>query len=81
MLVCNALMLGSFVKGMQECGSVAGTALSSAANFSVSAFIGWLLFREEFSSRWWLGFAMVLIGTILLFGIQAKEDEKVHKKD
>jgi hypothetical protein len=32
----NALMIGSFLDGMNESGSVVGTALSTAANFSCS---------------------------------------------
>ena len=32
----NALMMGTFLDGMNESGSVAATALSTAANFSVS---------------------------------------------
>lgn len=66
MLVCNAFMLGSFVSGMQESGSVAGTALSSAANFIVSALYGYLLWNERFEAQWWLGFGLVLTGVMVL---------------
>ena len=68
MIACNALMLGSFLRGMQESGSVAGTALASAANFVVSAFYGYLIFAEDYvsSPQWWLGFAMVIAGVTLL---------------
>jgi drug/metabolite transporter (DMT)-like permease len=75
MVACNALMLGCFVEGMQESGSVAGTALASAANFIVSAFLGWFLFQEDHSSLWWYGFAMVLVGTVLLSNIKAIESK------
>ena len=46
MIACNALMLGGFLRGMEESGSVAGTALASAANFCVSAIYGYVLFAE-----------------------------------
>ena len=36
MIGINALMIGSFLDGMNESGSVVGTALSTAANFSCS---------------------------------------------
>jgi hypothetical protein len=36
MIGVNAVMISSFVDGMNESGSVAGTSLSTAANFSVS---------------------------------------------
>jgi drug/metabolite transporter (DMT)-like permease len=66
MIACNATMLGTFLEGMQESGSVAGTALSSAANFAASALFGAALFDERFSSQWWLGFSMVVVGSMLL---------------
>ena len=42
-LVLNIVMVGSFLEGMEESGSVAGTALSNAANFVVSSVLGSLL--------------------------------------
>ena len=36
MIGVNALMISSFLDGMNESGSVVGTALSTAANFSFS---------------------------------------------
>jgi drug/metabolite transporter (DMT)-like permease len=66
MIACNATMLGTFLEGMQESGSVAGTALSSAANFAASALFGAALFDERFSFQWWLGFSMVVVGSMLL---------------
>jgi drug/metabolite transporter (DMT)-like permease len=66
MLGCNAGMLGSFLSGMEESGSVAGTSLSTAANFSVSAFLGYLLWGEQFNVSWWLGFGMVILGVFIL---------------
>ena len=81
MIACNVLMLGSFVQGMQESGSVAGTALTNAANFTVSAFMGWLLFQEEYSSMWWCGFVMVLVGTVLLSDVRATDGKEPIKDD
>lgn len=66
MLVCNAYMLGAFLDGMEYSGSVAGTALSNAANFVSSAIIGYIVWQERFSRDWCIGFAFILLGTILL---------------
>lgn len=66
MILCNALMLGTFLKGMEESGSIAGSALSTAANFILSACYGYLFWYERFSSSWWIGFGMVVAGVILL---------------
>lgn len=73
MIACNAIMLGSFVQGMKESGSIAGTALSSAANFGSSALYGYILLGEHFSVQWWCGFAMVILGVILLSSIPVHE--------
>jgi drug/metabolite transporter (DMT)-like permease len=81
MLACNAMMLGSFVQGMQESGSVAGTSLSNSANFIVSAAMGWLLFQEEYSRMWWFGFCLVLLGTLLLSNVRASVVERRVKED
>jgi drug/metabolite transporter (DMT)-like permease len=66
MLVCNACMLGAFLDGMEQAGSVAGTALSNAANFMSSAVIGYVVWHERFTTSWYIGFAFILTGTILL---------------
>jgi len=67
MILCNAVMLACFLRGLRESGSVAGTALSSASNFITSALLGSVLWNETFGGRWgWIGFAMVVSGTVLL---------------
>lgn len=73
MIVCNAYMLGTFLKGMEESGSVAGTALSTASNFAMSACYGYLLWGERFSVLWWTGFSMVVAGVMLLTGAYSGE--------
>lgn len=72
MIACNAAMLSSFLQGMQESGSVAGTALSSSANFATSALLGALLFSERFPVQWWLGFSMVVTGAMLLATVRVR---------
>jgi len=71
MIACNAGQLGTFLEGMEAAGSVAGTALSTAANFAVSACYGHVLWGERFSATWWAGFAMVMAGVMVLSSTNA----------
>jgi predicted phage tail protein len=80
MIACNAAQLGSFLKGMEESGSVAGTALSTAANFVTAAAYGRMLWGETFVLQWWIGLSMVMTGVALLTSVQAKE-ETLKKRD
>jgi len=72
MVACNAGQLGTFLEGMEAAGSVAGTALSTAANFAVSACFGNVLWGERFSTTWWTGFAMVMAGVMILSSTTTK---------
>ena len=71
MLTVNALMVAYFLKGIQASGSVAGPALASATNFVSSAVFGYALWGETFSDTWWIGFASVLVGVVLLSTVDA----------
>lgn len=73
MIGCNAVMLSTFLGGMQESGTVAGTALSNAANFTLSALYGMLFFDESMNATWMLGFGMILSGVWLLSTVRLKQ--------
>eukprot|EP00523_Entomoneis_sp_CCMP467_P008648 CAMPEP_0168724630 /NCGR_PEP_ID=MMETSP0724-20121128/3735_1 /TAXON_ID=265536 /ORGANISM="Amphiprora sp., Strain CCMP467" /LENGTH=140 /DNA_ID=CAMNT_0008771385 /DNA_START=164 /DNA_END=586 /DNA_ORIENTATION=- len=47
MIACNALAVGSFLQGMEEAGSVKGTALTTAANCLVSAILGIVVWQDN----------------------------------
>jgi drug/metabolite transporter (DMT)-like permease len=84
MIFCNGYMLGTFLRGMEESGSVAGTALSTAANFLTAATYGCILWNERFTLLWWVGFTMVCVGVALL-SVQSSSSieritEKIHSK-
>lgn len=66
MLVTNAYMIASFLRGIQESGSVGGTSLSTAANFASSAMYGKILWDELMNGLWFLGFSLVLVGVVIL---------------
>ena len=67
----NALMMGSFLDGMEESGSVAGTGLATAANFGTSAMLGIWLWNEKVDGVWLMGFTLVLCGALLLSQVQS----------
>lgn len=75
MIVMNALMMGAFLEGMEESGSVAGTGLATAANFGTSAIFGIWLWNEKVNKIWLLGFVLVFCGVLLLSQVRS-----VHEK-
>jgi hypothetical protein len=77
-ILLNAGMMGMFLKGMDDCGSVAGVGLSTAANFGTSAMLGKWLWKEslflvgrEEDRTYYLGLGMVVLGTLLLTNVQS----------
>lgn len=69
MVACNAAMVACFVGGLEDAGSIAGTALATAANFLVSAVLGYVSWDERTfssSSSSLPGIIMVVVGTTLL---------------
>jgi drug/metabolite transporter (DMT)-like permease len=81
MIFCNGYMLGTFLQGMEESGSVAGTALSTASNFLTSAAYGYILWNERFTLLWWSGFALVCTGVALLSVFSANSIEQDTTKN
>ena len=75
MIGVNALMISSFLDGMNESGSVVGTALSTAANFSFSAMYG-IFFGEVVPLPWYLGATLIACGMWALSSVSVVEDTK-----
>lgn len=75
MLVTNVYMIASFLRGIQDSGSVGGTSLSTAANFVSSAVYGKLLWGEQMNGRWTIGFLCVLIGVVILSSETTEKEE------
>eukprot|EP00518_Triparma_eleuthera_P020263 CAMPEP_0197551096 /NCGR_PEP_ID=MMETSP1320-20131121/4470_1 /TAXON_ID=91990 /ORGANISM="Bolidomonas sp., Strain RCC2347" /LENGTH=120 /DNA_ID=CAMNT_0043111543 /DNA_START=267 /DNA_END=625 /DNA_ORIENTATION=+ len=66
-LVClglNGLGLAKHCKSMKERGSAAGLALSTCWNFIITAFYGYVVFKEQkvFTPLWCFGFCLILLG-------------------
>ena len=66
MLITNVYMIASFLRGIQDSGSVGGTSLSTGANFVSSAIYGKILWGEQMNGQWFVGFFCVLIGVMIL---------------
>ncbi|KAL7562111.1 hypothetical protein ACA910_019856 [Epithemia clementina (nom. ined.)] len=64
MIVCNIVAVGTFVQGLEESGSVKGTALTTAANCILSSLLGIVLWNDQVPSK--LGLACVLLGIVVL---------------
>ena len=77
MIGCNAAMMATFVDGLGESGSIAGTALANAANFTLSAIYGILFFHETINAMWLVGFVMILCGAWLLSTVRLKKQDTV----
>jgi uncharacterized membrane protein len=80
MLVTNMAMLATFLDGMIESGSVAGSALSTGTNFVTSAILGVIFFQEKTSVQWYIGFVMVLSGTVLLSQVKTTQNTAQESK-
>jgi multidrug transporter EmrE-like cation transporter len=76
MIVMNAMMLGAFLSGMEESGSIAATGLATAANFGTSAIFGIWLWNERVNEVWLAGFTLVICGVLLLSQVRAVDDKK-----
>jgi uncharacterized membrane protein len=80
MVSLNILMVGTFLEGLEESGSVAGTALASAANFGTSALLGFLVFHETVNQTWLLGFVLVVSGAIMLSTVQIRQVDAASER-
>ena len=64
MIACNVIAVGTFIQGMEESGSVKGTALTTAANSIVSTVLGIVLWKDQVPSQG--GLFLVLLGIVIL---------------
>ncbi|KAI8376353.1 transmembrane protein 42-like protein [Radiomyces spectabilis] len=55
--------------------SVQVSVINGAANLSASALLGYLVFDEPLTLRWWCGASLILAGTILLSRSQKEKTE------
>ncbi|XP_025115983.1 uncharacterized protein LOC112577195 [Pomacea canaliculata] len=59
----NAVQWIFFSKSLQLCSSsVVATVTSTAANFVLTAYISWMLFKEHLPLLWWCGSSLIIMG-------------------
>ncbi|CAH1968254.1 unnamed protein product [Acanthoscelides obtectus] len=78
MIVCNAAVWRFFVRGLQQCGSVKATAISSSTNYICSAIIGFAVFGEVTSLLWWSGMTLIIWGLVLI--VTDQEEDNIKEK-
>ncbi|KAJ3076646.1 hypothetical protein HDU98_001656 [Podochytrium sp. JEL0797] len=66
-IASNVAMWAVFTRALNSSpSSAAVSVLNSSANMIASAILGYFLFDEHLSVRWWIGAAFVLAGTALM---------------
>ncbi|KAI7908044.1 uncharacterized protein BX663DRAFT_492802 [Cokeromyces recurvatus] len=80
--VCNSVMWTTFTKALNVApSSIQVSIVNGAINFSTSAILGHLVFREPLTLKWWLGASFILSGTVLLSQSQKRlEQDNQNKK-
>ncbi|KAL9976047.1 hypothetical protein ACROYT_G013281 [Oculina patagonica] len=78
----NALMWTLFVKSLRGSSSSAtATVTNTGSNFICTALLGFLLFGEALSARWWLGTSLILTGLVLIqYNSAPLTEDHLHDK-
>jgi len=76
-ILCNMGMWSLFVRALDRLpSSLIATAVNTAVNFFLSAFLGSILFGEGLPVLWWAGASIILLGLLLLNHSKPAEDSK-----
>ncbi|KAG2173684.1 hypothetical protein INT43_005104 [Umbelopsis isabellina] len=79
---CNSLMWTIFTKALNRApSSTAVSIVNSAANFSVSALAGYIVFGEPLALSWWVGATLIITGTLILTRANSKMEETKSKAE
>ncbi|GJJ75024.1 hypothetical protein EMPS_07382 [Entomortierella parvispora] len=75
--ICNAAMWTLFTKALNRSNSSATvTVINSAANFCLTAVLGYVLFSEPLAMQWWFGASLIVLGSVLVSSDETKDKEK-----
>ncbi|KAG0245301.1 hypothetical protein B0O80DRAFT_502462 [Mortierella sp. GBAus27b] len=75
--ICNAAMWTLFTKALNRSKSSATvTVINSAANFCLTAVLGYALFSEPLALQWWFGASLIVIGSVLVSSNETKEKKE-----
>lgn len=85
MVLMNGVMLGIYVRAMQEEGSLPATVTNFGASFVASGIIGYFIFSETLNVYWCLGAGLISIGVYIVAiaapnALPPSEDEEKAKK-
>ena len=66
-LVFNAIMWGLFTRALTLASStVRVSVINTSANFMLTAVLSALIFSEKLPGQWWLGAAMLVVGSVVI---------------
>ncbi|KAG0264440.1 hypothetical protein BG011_006799 [Mortierella polycephala] len=75
--ICNAAMWTLFTKALNRSRSSATvTVINSAANFCITAVLGYLLFSEPLALQWWFGASLIVLGSVLVSSDESNAPSK-----
>lgn len=86
MFACNAMVIGYFLKAMEQNNTVVVTVVSSATNFLTSGILGYAIFGEALSRNWYIGSSLIMIGMCFVsfsqgnIGFSFRANKKVDGK-
>ncbi|KAG0044206.1 hypothetical protein BGZ83_010556 [Gryganskiella cystojenkinii] len=79
--ICNAAMWTLFTKALNRSKSSATvTVINSAANFCLTAVLGYALFSEPLAMQWWFGASLIVMGSVLVSTDEANTTSKKKKE-
>ncbi|KAF9572375.1 hypothetical protein EC968_009949 [Mortierella alpina] len=78
--ICNAAMWTLFTKALNRSRSSATvTVVNSAANFCLTAVLGYLLFSEPLALQWWFGASLIVVGSVLVSSDETSVSSKTKR--
>ncbi|KAF8939605.1 hypothetical protein EDD21DRAFT_368168 [Dissophora ornata] len=79
--ICNAAMWTLFTKALNRSKSSATvTVINSAANFCLTAVLGYALFSEPLAMQWWFGASLIVLGSVLVSSNEINDAPKQKKE-
>ena len=88
MVLINGIMLGVYVRAMQEEGSLPATVTNFGASFVTTGLVGYFIFSEPLNVYWCFGASLISLGVYLVATAapnalppsEEEEEIKRHKK-
>ncbi|KAH9315124.1 hypothetical protein KI387_023751, partial [Taxus chinensis] len=65
-ILLNVVMWSCYVNSLKALTSLQATVINFSANFVVSGFAGFLIFKESLHLQWFAGASLIVLGTLTL---------------